>query len=152
MRKSYDYLSITYMSFTSPLLNVWKFFGKLKKKHPRVQKQTFQQVSKFFWKSSKIFKVFGKNQRMSQSTQNNLLAFFIFLKKIFRNCWRSSEKIRKCRKVLKMIFQQIVYIFRNAWKTLETLRKFSNVIGGFYETFKSYTFNLLHLWTEDWIQ
>ena len=32
----------------SPLLNVWKFFGKLKKKHRRVQKQTFGQVSEIF--------------------------------------------------------------------------------------------------------
>ena len=52
----------------SPLLNVWKFFRKLMEKHRRVQKQTFQQVSK-------ILKIFGnlqKNRRMSPSAQNNL--------------------------------------------------------------------------------
>ena len=131
--------------FGNSLENLRKSTRECKNKHSN-------KFPNFFGNLRKSSKVFGKNQRMSQSTQNNLLAFFIFFKKIFRNCWRSSEKIRKCRKVLKMIFQQILYIFRNAWKTLETLRKFSNVIGGFYETFKSYTFNLLHLWTEDWIQ
>ena len=39
----------------------WKFFGKLRKKHWRVQKQTFQQVSEILkiigslWKSSEVF-------------------------------------------------------------------------------------------------
>ena len=43
----------------SPLMNVWKFFGKLRKKHQRVQKQTFQQVSKIFISFQKSLEVFG---------------------------------------------------------------------------------------------
>ena len=49
----------------SLLLNVWKFFGKLREKHWRVQKQTFQQVSEIFKNLQKSLEVFGNYQKKS---------------------------------------------------------------------------------------
>ena len=91
----------------SPLLNVLKFLGKLinfRKKHWRVQKQTFQQVPKFLkifgnlWKSPEIFR---KNWKMSQSAQDDLPAFQKILMKfleIIESIWTSLEIFRKFQK------------------------------------------------------
>ena len=89
--------------FMSSLLNVWKFFGKLRKKHPRVQKQTFRQVSKIFkkifgnlWKSSEKI---GECRKVLKTTFHVFLNYF-FLKfsEIIGSLRKSSETIGKFSK------------------------------------------------------
>ena len=65
------------------------------KKHRRVQKQTFQQVSEIF---ENLRKSLGKNWKMSQSAQNNLPAFL----KFFRNLRKLYEVFGNLRKSGKM--------------------------------------------------
>ena len=65
------------------------------KKHRRVQKQTFQQVSEIF---ENLRKSSGKNWKMSQSAQNNLPAFL----KFFRNLRKLYEVFGNLRKSGKM--------------------------------------------------
>ena len=81
----------------SPWLNVWKFLGKLyRKKHRRVQKQTFQQVSENFRTFRKSSEVFGNLRKYLE---------------ISGSLRKSSEKIRKCRNVLKVTFQRFFEFF-----------------------------------------
>ena len=133
IHKTFNGRSVTGMSL---LLNVWLFFGKLRKKHWRVQKQTFQQVSKIsknFWKSSEVFGNFQKKQRMLQSTQT----YFEFRFEIFVNYQKSSENFKHYYKMLKTTFQHLKFffeIFRNCRKSLETfgiLQKKSENVGKF---------------------
>ena len=131
MRKSYDYLSITYMSFTSPLLNVWKFFGKLKKKHPRVQKQTFQQVSKFFWKSSEIFRSLRKKSENVAKYSKKPSGIFYFFKKnlqklleVFGKNQKMSESSQNDLPTIFVYFQKCLENFGNPQKIFECDRRF----------------------------
>ena len=122
-----------------PLLNVWNFFGKLRKKHQRVQKQTFRQVSKIlkiFRKSSEVFGNLRKNRRMPQSAQNDLPAFLIFLKnfrklsEVFGNLRKISETVAKYLKQPSSIFE-LFWIFGNCRKSSEIFailqKKWENV-------------------------
>ena len=109
-------------SCVPPLLDAWKFFEKLSKKHRRVQKQIFRQVSEIFEnlrkkseniakcliRPSSILKFLMKSsevRKKSESSQNDLPTVF----ENFRKSWD---------------------MFGNARKTLETLGNFSNVFGG----------------------
>ena len=68
----------------SPLLNVWKFFGKLRKKVLESAKtkrsNKFLKFLKIFENFPKSSEVFRKNQQTSQSAKNDLSAFFNFFK------------------------------------------------------------------------
>ena len=124
--------------FMSSLLNVWKFFGKLRKKHPRVQKQTFRQVSKIFKNFRKSLEVFGKNRRMSQSAQNDLSCIFeFFFFEIFGNYGKSSEIFGNYRKVLKTIFRQFLLIFENLKRKSSEMFGNARKTSRVYETFKN---------------
>ena len=130
----------------SPLSNVWKFFGKLRKKHRRVQKQTLRQVSKIFKNLRKYSEILGKNRRMSHSAQNDLPAFFIIFFKfweiigslqkssdVFWNLRNISKIVAKCLKQPSSIFE-CFEIFRNCPKSseiFEILRKKSEDVGKF---------------------
>ena len=124
-----------------PLLNVWKFFGKLGKSTGECKNHHSNKFSKFL-------KIFGNLRKSSEIVAKclkqpfSIFDFFNFRKllEVFGNLRKSSEEIGKCRKILKTIFRQYLKIFKNFWKssevfgnarkTSETLGKFSNVFGG----------------------
>ena len=85
-------------------LNVWKFFGKLRKKHRRVQKTniptSFRKFFKNLWNLRKSSEISGRLRT-------------------------SSEKIGKCRKVLKTTFQH----FLNFLQIFGNHRKSTDVFG-----------------------
>ena len=124
----------------SPLLNVWKFFGKLRKKHRRVQNKhsdKFPKFMKIFANLRKSSGTIGKCRKVLKMTFQHFLIFseifgnhrkfldvFGRLRKFVGSLWKSSEKIGKCRKVLKTIFRQCLKIFGN-------LRKYSEMLGNF---------------------
>ena len=99
----------------SPLLNVWKFFGKLRKKHRRVQ---ITNIPTSFRKFKNFLKIFGNLRKSSE---------------ISESLRKSSEKIGKCRKVLKTTFQHFLNIFKSS-EIIRSLRKSSDVFGNLRKT------------------
>ena len=61
------------VSFVECFEILWITFNR--KKHQRVQKQTFRQVSEIFENLQKSSGIFGKNWKMLQSAQDDLPAF-----------------------------------------------------------------------------
>ena len=117
----------------SPLLNVWKFFGKLRKKHQRVQKQTFPQVSEIFENLQQSSEKIGKCRKVYKTTFQHFKLFY----EIFGNHRKSSDvfgNLRKisetCCKVLKITFQHLKF-FSNLRKFLELFGKKSENVGKF---------------------
>ena len=124
----------------SPLLNVWKFFEKLRKKHQRVQRQTFRQLSGIFENLRKSSEKIGKCRKVLKMTFQHFKTFY----EIFGNhrksskvfvCLRKSsyvfENLRKiseiCRKVLKLKKpSSIFHIFLNLRKLSEVLEIFGS--------------------------
>ena len=110
----------------SPLSNVWKFFGKLRKKHRTVQKQTFRQVSKIFENLLKSSEVFGhlrkKIGNVAKCSRQPSSMFYIFYE-IFGNHRRSSE------------------VFGCLRKSSEIFGKSSNVMGSLREFFITFQFD-----------
>ena len=109
----------------SPLLNVWKFFGKLRKKHQRVQKQTFRQVSEIFENLRQSSEKIGKCRKVYETTFQHFKLFY----EIFGNHRKSSDvfgNLRKisetCCKVLKITFQHFKFFFKSS-EIFGTLRK-----------------------------
>ena len=106
--------------FIYPLLNAWKFFGKLGKKHRRVQN---------FWKSSEIFgrlrkssEKFGNCPKVLKTTFQH---FWIFLnpRKSSEVFGKKSENVGKFSKRSSDIFWRISKIFGNLRKCSEMLGK-----------------------------
>ena len=140
----------------SSLLNVWKFFGKLRKRHQKVQKQTFQQVSKTFenlqkslvMKSLEIFRKIGKCCKVLKTTFQH---FKIFL----WNLWKSLEVFRSlnlpkiseiCRKVLKITFHH----FKKFFKSSEIVRSLQKSSEKNQKMFESSQNNLLTISENFW--
>ena len=129
----------------SPLLNVWKFFGKLRgKKHRKVQKQIFRQVSKIFKDFRKSSEIFGKIGECHKVLKMTFQYFWIFLQifgnyrkssELFGRLRKSSENFRNCCKMLLRKKKQLSSIFEFFLKSSEivgSLRKsseFSRKIG-----------------------
>ena len=100
---------------TSPLLNVWKFFGYLRKKHRTVQKQTFRQVSEMFENFRKSSEIFGKCSRRLSSI---LKKFY----EIFGNCRKSSE-------IFGSLLKRLENVGKFSKRSSDTFWKFSEIFG-----------------------
>ena len=96
----------------SPLLNIWKLFRKLRKKHQRVPTQTFPQVSGIFEnlrESSEVFGNLRKNRKMSHGAQDDLPAFKFFFMESSEiiGSLRMSSNVFGCLRMSSEIYESL---------------------------------------------
>ena len=123
-------MSYSKQGFVSPLLNVWRFFGKLRKKHRRVQKETFQQISEIFENPRKSSEKIGKCCKVLKTTFQHLTKKImksleiIGSLRMYSGIFGNFRKfVLKCLKYNLQAFLKFFEIFGNCRKSLEIFGK-----------------------------